>query len=241
MRTGAASLFVEEEGWKTVRSSKSEGEGRRSGVQVTVRDVEVLGWVADQYAVRTDVIRALLGNGTPLSDSRTRAVIARWQRAGLAESRRFFAQAPHVVWPTKAGLALVRPGWRLRAPSLPLLHHLHAVSVVRLAIERRGQGTDWVSERTLYKRRATPDAHVADALFTSTRGVQTALEVELTVKAGERVRDIVRDLTLDHEAVLYVVGDPRVGAVVESAVLAVGEERRVSIVGLDRFTAEGPA
>jgi hypothetical protein len=82
---------------------------------------------------------------------------------------------------------------------------------------------------------------VPDALFTSARGVQTALEVELTVKAGERVRDIVRDLTLDHEAVLYVVADQRVGAVVESAVRAVGEERRVSIVGLDRFTAERSA
>ncbi len=218
-----------------ISTSASQRTDEKPGVQLTERDVETLGWVADQYAVRTDVIRWLLGNGGPLSDSRTRAVVARWHRAGVTESRRFFAGAPNVVWPTRVGTALVRPGWRARPPTLSLLAHHHAVTQVRLAIERRGHGTDWVCERVLYKQRATPDAHVPDGTFRSKRGPVTAVEVELTLKAADRLRDIVRDLTIDHEAVLYVVGDATIGRAVAAAAQAVGETDRVHLVELPRL------
>jgi hypothetical protein len=217
---------------------RASANSKPGGVQVTQRDLQVLGWIADQYAVRTDVVRWLLGNGRPLSDSRTRAVVARWQRAGLADSRRFFAGAPHVVWPTRAGTALVRPGWRTRPPNLALLAHHHAVSQVRLAIERRGQGTDWVCERVLYRQRTTPDAHVADGTFRSSRGPVTAVEVELTLKTAERLRDILRDLTLDHEAVLYVVGDAAIGRAVDTAARSVGEGERVRVIELTRVAID---
>lgn len=219
-----------------VESDRSKIAGvKRLGVQLTERDLDALGWIADQYAMRTDVIRWLLGNGTPLSDSRTRAIVARWQRAGVAESRRFFAGAPHVVWLTRAGTALVRPGWRTRPPTLSMLAHHHAVSQVRLAIERRGHGIGWVCERVLYKQRVTPDAHVADGTFRSSRGPVTAVEVELTQKSADRLRDIVRDLTLDHEAVLYVVGDSTIGRAVATAADAIGETERVHVVELKRL------
>ena len=173
-----------------------------------------------------------------MSDSRTRAIVARWQRAGLVESRRFFAGQPNVVWPTRAGVQLVRPGWRARPPTLALLAHHHAVSRVRLAIERRGHGRDWVCERILYKERATPDAHVADGLYRSSRGPLTAVEVELTLKAADRLRDIVRDLTLDHEAVLYVVGDATIGRAVDAAARSTGDRERVHIVDLSRLVLD---
>jgi hypothetical protein len=38
---------------------KARSDETRAGVQLTRRDVEVLGWIADQHAVRTDVIRWL--------------------------------------------------------------------------------------------------------------------------------------------------------------------------------------
>jgi hypothetical protein len=97
----------------------------------------------------------------------------------VAESRRFFAGAPHVVWTTRAGTALVRPGWRSKPPTLSLLAHQHAVSQVRLAIERRGHGTGWVCERVLYKERATPDAHLPDGKFGSSRGPVTAVDTSI--------------------------------------------------------------
>lgn len=218
-----------------ISTSSSNRTSTSHGVQITERDLEVLAWIADQYAVRTDVICWLLGEGRALSDSRTRAIVARWQRAGLVDSRRFFAGAPNVVWPTRAGTNLVRPGWRSRPPNLALLAHHHTVSQVRLAIERRGHGTDWVSERVLYKERATPDAHVADGTFLSSRGPVTAVEVELTLKSADRLRDIVRDLTLDHEAVLYVVGTATIGRAVEAAARSVGGADRIHVVDLPRL------
>lgn len=232
--TKAAKKFDKNSGEAGTETTSSEP----AGVQITERDLKALGWIADQYAVRTDVIRWLLGNGRPLSDSRTRAVVARWQRAGLANSQRFFAGAPHVVWPTRAGSALVRPGWRSRPPSLALLAHHHAVSQVRLAVEQRGHGSDWVCERLLYKLRTTPDAHAADGTFRSSRGPITAVEVELTLKASDRLRDIVRDLTIDHEAVLYVVGDPTIGRAVDTAAQSVGERDRVHVVELTRLVID---
>lgn len=211
---------------------------KSTGVQITERDLETLGWIADQYAVRTDVIRWLLGEGRALSDSRTRAIVARWQRAGLVESRRFFAGAPNVVWSTRTGTNLVRPGWRSRPPNLALLAHHHAVSQVRLAIEQREHGSDWVCERLLYKQRSTHDAHVADGTFRSTKGPVTAVEVELTLKAADRLRDIVRDLTLDHEAVLYVVGTATIGRAVATAAGACASGDQVHIVDLARMAVD---
>ncbi len=210
-----------------------------AGVQLTERDLETIGWISDQYAVRTDVIRWLLGDGRPLSDSRTRAIVARWQRAGLAESRRFFAGTPNVVWPTRAGTNLVRPGWRSRPPNLALLAHHHAVSRVRLAIEQRGLDAGWVCERTLYRQRTSPGAHVADGTFNSSRGPLTAVEVELTLKSADRLRDILRDLTLDYEAVLYVAGNTAISRAVENAARSVGDADRVRIVDLARVVIDG--
>ena len=65
------------------------------------------------------------------------------------------------------------------------------------------------------------------------------MEVELTVKSAERLRGIVRDLTLDYAAVLYVVGDRKVGTAVDAAVRSAGEEGRVNLVGLDRLRLPG--
>src|SRR4030081_2158563 len=86
--SAASKLWIEEEGWSTNRSKK-RGQSKATtnatttcGVQLTNRDVATIAWITEQYAVRTDVIRWLLGPAQPLSDSRTRAVVARWQRAG---------------------------------------------------------------------------------------------------------------------------------------------------------------
>lgn len=210
-----------------------------AGVQLTDPVLETIGWITDQYAVRTDVIRWLLGDGRPLSDSRTRAIVARWKRAGLVESRRFFAGTPNVVWPTRVGTNLVRPSWRSRPPNLALLAHHHAVSRVRLAIEQRGHDVGWVCERTLYRQRTAHGAHVADGAFNSSQGPVTAVEVELTLKSAERLRDIVRDLTLDYEAVLYVAGDAAIGRAVENAAGSVGQGDSVRVVDLARVVIDG--
>lgn len=212
---------------------------RSGGVQITERDLGVLGWIADQYAVRTDVLRWLLGEGAPLSESRTRAVVGRWRRAGLTDQRRVFAGSPMVVWPTRDGQRLVRPGWRWRPPSVAMLAHHHAVTVVRLALERKGEVKAWTCERALLKQRFSPTTHVPDGVWTDPSGCNTAIEVELTQKSADRLRGIVRELLVDYPRILYVVSDPAVGTAVGSAVRSLSEEERATVAALDELCLAG--
>ena len=195
----------------------------------------MLRWISEQFAVRADVIRWLLGGKRPLSEGRTRQVIDRWRRAGLVNQRRFFLGSEPVVWPTREGLRLVLDGYRAKTPALSMLAHIHAVTLVRLGLERRGDVTGWVPERALYRARPFPDVHVADGAYTDRAGRRTAVEVELTVKAADRLRRIIGDLTLEYDRVLYVTGDGRVAAAVRGAVHALGEADRVDLVDLATF------
>lgn len=235
--TGVPSLWADEEEPRAGRDQDRSGKGRdrARGMLVTERDVAVLRWIGEQFAVRADVIRWLLGGDRPLSEGRTRQVIDRWRRAGLVHQRRFFVGAEAVVWPTREGLRLVLDGYRSRTPALSMLAHHHAVSLVRLGLERRGSGRGWVSERALYRARPSPDVHVADGEYTDRHGRRTAVEVELTVKAAERLRRIIGDLTIEYDRVLYVTGDCKVAAAVGRAVNALGERDRVELVDLARF------
>ena len=90
-------------------------------------------------------------------------------------------------------------------------------------------------ERALYRARPSPDVHVADGEYTDPAGHRTAVEVELTVKAADRLRRIIGDLTLEYDRVLYVTGDGRVAAAVRGAVQALGEAGRVEIADLAVF------
>jgi uncharacterized LabA/DUF88 family protein len=59
------------------------------------------------------------------------------------------------------------------------------------------------------------------------------------VKAAERLRRIISDLTLEYDRVVYVTGDARVTAAVRGAVRAIGEGDRVELVDLAAFALPG--
>lgn len=221
--TGVPSLWDDGENESGNGNEAGKERERPRGVLVTERDVAVIRWIGEQFAVRSDVIRWLLGGDRPLSDGRTRQVIDRWRRAGLVNQQRFFLGAEPVIWPTREGLRLVLDGYRPRTPALSMLGHIHAVSLVRLGLERRGAADRWVPERALYRARPSPDVHVADGEYTDRAGRRTAVEVELTVKAAERLRRIICDLTPEYDSVVYVTGDGKVAAAARSAVNAVSE------------------
>ena len=239
--TGIPSLWDEDGDESGNGNSAGKVRERARGVLVTERDVTVIRWVGEQFAVRSDVIRWLLGGDRPLSDGRTRQVIDRWRRAGLVNQQRFFLGTEPVIWPTREGLRLVLDGYRARTPALSMLAHIHAVSLVRLGLERRGAASGWVPERALFRARPSPDVHVADGEYTDRAGRRTAVEVELTVKAAERLRRIIGDLTLEYDHVVYVTGDGRVAAAVRSGVQALGETDRVELVDLAAFVLPGDA
>ena len=193
-----------------------------------------LRWVAEQGAVRVDVLAHVLDPTRPRSPAHARHVVRSWRVAGLVEHERRLADRPGVLWATPAGRRRVGLPGRADRPALGLLPHLHAVTLVRLGVERRG-GRDWRSERTLHRERPTRDAHVADARFSTPDGVVTAVEVELTRKGAARLVAIVDELTLEFERVLYVVAGEGVRAAVAAAVERLGVEDRVVIADVAAF------
>jgi hypothetical protein len=188
--------------------------GRRSDAgrpAITERDVAVLGWLGEQYGVRADVLGVLLGRygSVPEGVSR-RAVfkaVDRWERAGLARAVRLLGRT--WVVPTRAGLDLAGAGYAVWSGNVRTLAHVHAASLVRLAVElTMPPGGRWVSERAL--RRELDQAlggrmrghrlHLADGAIEAPdtgewdQPPRVAVEVELTRKEHRRLPLIVREL-----------------------------------------------
>jgi hypothetical protein len=125
-----------------------------TGPTPTHRDVDVLAWVAEQYAVRADTLGLLLGRLSPeaprsihrweyasgqwaqlpvLSEATVRYHLRRWLRAGWVHPQRALGRT--WIVPTRRGLELAGSGYRPWTLVPSQLNHLHAVAVVRLAIE----------------------------------------------------------------------------------------------------------
>src|SRR3954451_7381940 len=76
--------------------------GRRADaglVRATERDLELLRWVGEQYAVSLPQLARLMGR----SEHAARWLRARWQRAGWAQGRTVLVGRPVFVWLTREG------------------------------------------------------------------------------------------------------------------------------------------
>jgi hypothetical protein len=178
---------------------------------VTARDVAALVWLGQQYAARSDVLRVLLGRLSPgnpqvagqVGEHTLRQILDRWQERGLIERDRLLGH----VWaaPTAKALRLVGlavPPWSF---VIPQLAHVHAVGVVRLALEPGiPAGGRWVSERELRGESArhvpdgavelpdNPNGDAGTGLYgqdVDPLPKRVAIEVELTRKHSARLRE----------------------------------------------------
>ena len=86
---------------------------------------------------------------------------------------------------------------------------------VRAAIEGRDPTILWICERELRDGRRGRRAHLPDGVVESARG-RTAVEVELTPKTQERVREILWALFSEYDRVVYYA-TPRAAHVVTRA------------------------
>jgi hypothetical protein len=178
---------------------------------VTARDVAALVWLGQQYAARSDVLRVLLGRLSPgspkvagqIGDETLRDVLNRWEDRGLVARDRLLG----FVWaaPTAKALRLVGLDVRPWSFVIPQLAHVHAVGVVRLALEPSiPEGGRWVSERELRgeSARHVPDGAVElpdDPEGAASTGLygqdvdplpkRVAVEVELSRKTAARLRE----------------------------------------------------
>jgi hypothetical protein len=197
-----------------VHGARSNGSRRArwdSDAGVTERDVAALAWLGQQYAARSDVLRVLLGRLSPastrveglLGETTLRDVLDRWRERGLISRERLLGY----VWvaPTRKALRLVGLEVQPWSFVIPQLAHVHAVGVVRLALEPSiPEGGRWVSERELRRdggKSLVPDGavelpdnpeHGGTGLYgqdVDPLPKRVAVEVELTRKAAARLRE----------------------------------------------------
>jgi hypothetical protein len=176
-------------------SSRTERRGDHETLRR--RDLEVLGWLAEQYGGRIDQLEVLLAAG-PRTVQRT---VARLRAAGLVRTQRVLVDEPAWVLPTSAGMSACNSGFGAWRPRIGLLNHVAAVNDVRLHIQGRAPTTEWIPERVLARDRLAGE-HLCDGLAI-TEGRRVAIEVELTVKSWRRVTAILDELAVRFDAVLY--------------------------------------
>jgi hypothetical protein len=211
----------------------------KGSIKITDRDLAVLSFVGHQYAVRADQLARLLKRPAPgaLSESATRAVIARWEKAGLTQSKKVIADEPRFVWLTRRGLDEVGLAFKPWSPTAASLAHIFWTNQVRMHTEERHPDSSWRSERELRKGRvmqsiSTTERHEVDAEIVLAQGT-VAVEVELSAKSVERRRSIMSEVAGRYATVWYFAA-PQVQGLLEETRQSVSGSDRVRIYSLEQ-------
>ncbi len=199
--------------------------------RLTARDDDILLLIGEQTGYRFDQLQGLLARHPDthaeepafLSESRTAALIKRWEHLGLVKYDKIYHHDPGWIWLTRKGLAHCH----LRLRYLDLykadLNHLFWINETRALIEDTygsRSGFRWEGERQLRvirerlkaQQRRDPDlwipfeyqgVHRPDALLRYSRegeqdttdDIVSALEIELSAKDPKLWRKIFLDLT----------------------------------------------
>ncbi len=166
-------------------------------VRVSPRDLVLLAWIGEQYAVSLPQLAVLMGR----SFHAARWLRSRWERAGWVRGRAELVGWPVFVWLTAEGSALAGGEFRTWKPRPARLAHVAAVNDVRLHIQTRAPGAVWVCERRL-ARELPRGVHLPDGLV-ARADERHAVEVELHPKARRRTRAIVADVLSRYDAAVY--------------------------------------
>jgi hypothetical protein len=183
-------------------------------VHLTARDGAALAWIGEQFGVRADVAAVVLARQSAraaLSRRTVRVQLDRWERAGLMLRQRLYGRT--WIVPTTAGLAFAGLPYSPWRPSYGRLAHVHAVSVVRLALEAAYPGLPWISERALERQRRAEEAtwHGADGAVQvppppgrpELQQALHAIEVELTPKSRPNLAEVFATLAGNVVEVTY--------------------------------------
>lgn len=207
--------------------SKTKRRSDYGSVRATPRDLHLLPWIGDQFAVNTDLLKILINRWKrahepewqeeSVSDETVKWLIKRWRKAEWVESRKLLAREPAWVWLSKDGLADMGLEYPDYEPMVGRLNHIYLVSMVRLYTEKRlGDEVQWISERQINtERKEKGKRHKVDGEVVYQNTV-IAVEVEQTQKSKRRLASIVRELQQDYEAVWYFVADKPMEAVREA-------------------------
>jgi len=206
--------------------SKTSRRSDYETVRATARDLHLLRWIGDQFAVDTSQLKVLMNrwkrfhepdwNEASLSDETVKRLLVRWRKAGWIENRKLLAHRPQWVWLSKIGLDDMGLSYPYRTPAVGRLNHIYHVNMVRLYTEGRlGNEAEWISERQVNaERKADDKKHLVDGEVVYQDTV-IGIEVEQTQKTKRRLASILYELQEDYVAVWYFVAEVALGAVEE--------------------------
>jgi len=196
---------------RVVKQQRVEGRRQRrdkGSFQVSERDVELLGFVGEQYAVTVVQLSRLIGR----TYRTARGLRDRWCNAGWAESARLAVGLPPFIWLTRNGSRVAGSPYRTWDAHQALAGHIAAVTDVRIMLERRLRLGTWECERELAQRsarltgsRSETRPHLPDAVLDGPGRV--AIEVELTLKSRTRLAEIIAELCGTYQQVWYFAPD----------------------------------
>ena len=175
--------------------------------QPTKRELAVLGLVSEQGAIPVDQLARFLG----VKPAEARKIAKELQVIGCVEMKKLVEGDDPWVWLSNRGARLSSTSFSAMEPALSRLAHTRAINEARLLIEQT-QGTEWVCERAL-KAKHSKGAKIPDALVRF-KGEEHAIEVELTAKSENRLREIIAEHCARYDAVVYFCS-PRILALLE--------------------------
>jgi hypothetical protein len=207
---------------ETETFSNREGGRRRArrdrgSFQVSERDHELLGLIAEQYAVTLDQLARLIGR----THRTARGLRDRWCNAGWTQSTKLAVNLPPFIWLTSRGSRVAQSPFRTWEPNHGLATHIEAVTNVRLLLERELRLGSWECERHIaqdFHSRSETRAQLPDAVLV--RPERTAIEVELNLKSRARLDAIIRDLGETYDQVWYFAAPRLIPTLEEIASLA---------------------
>jgi len=218
------------------------------------RDLIVLRWVLQMYAVRFDQLQVLLARHSPkqeelsdpehVSPSTVRTHLRRWKALGLTLHRKILAakEDPLWCWITPHGLRFLafeeHPDgepviYSYYEPKEKELKHMYLINQARLYIEKHYPTYTFRSERQLRREQnARPKAikqkHLTDGLIFRPDGRAIALEVERWDKAADKLPGILQQLTQSYHRTWYFVSK-RARTAVAKAVAKLPEQERARV------------
>jgi hypothetical protein len=171
-------------------------------VRLSGRNITGLVLCGDMYGAPYDLSAAALG----VRDDRLRGIVARWRRAGYADTGRL-GPGPAWCWLTRPGLQVTGLRYAPSRPALARLAHIRAVLTIRLSLQDSAAFTDgrawWRSERRIRAAITgrpgsthVPDTGVSwpDVPGSRYGGECWAIEAELTPKPLARTAAIMSAL-----------------------------------------------
>ena len=165
------------------------------------RDIDGLSLCAEHYGAPYDLLAAALG----VQPARLRGIVARWRRAGYADTGRL-CPGPAWCWLTPAGMGAAGLAYPARRPALARLAQIRAVLAARLWLQASPawhQGHAWWHSgrhiravRPGARARHLPAAeiHWPSLPASPYAGQVWAVEVELTPKPLARTARIISAL-----------------------------------------------